>query len=211
MKRLFLLLVMGLLAVSSVMAQDEEFEIDMEDWNTFDSAEEEGAEGVFLKFMYPEEWLVSADLGEVVIASNEGALEKSNSSEETTPDEGEFLANVILLPTEYLTMFGIEGDDLETITSNLVEFFTSESDEENPTELGEVTMVEFSDELTIGRAPFEMEGIEGVLLVFPLDDELYAVMVGAGYPGELEDYELNLYGIISTLEFTGTMEDLLGQ
>ncbi|MBZ0310589.1 MAG: hypothetical protein K8I82_31310, partial [Anaerolineae bacterium] len=155
MKRLFLLLVMGLLAVSSVMAQDEEFEIDMEDWNTFDSAEEEGAEGVFLKFMYPEEWLVSADLGEVVIASNEGALEKSNSSEETTPDEGEFLANVILLPTEYLTMFGIEGDDLETITSNLVEFFTSESDEENPTELGEVTMVEFSDELTIGRAPFE--------------------------------------------------------
>ncbi len=211
MKRVFLLSLLLILAVSSVMAQDEEFDIDMTDWNTFDSAEEEDAENVFLKFMYPEEWLVAVDGGEVVIANNEGALEKANSSEETLPDEGEFLANVILLPTEYLTMIGVEGENLEEITASLVDFFTSETDEENPTEIGEATMVEFSDELTIARAPFEMEGIEGVLLVFPLSDELYAVMVGAGYPGELEDYELNLYGIISTLEFTGTLEDLLGQ
>lgn len=211
MKRVFLLSLLLILAVSSVMAQDEEFDIDMTDWNTFDSAEEEDAENVFLKFMYPEEWLVGVDSGEVLIASNEGALEKANSDEETTPDEGEFLANVILLPTEYLMMLGVEGENLEEITTSLVEFFTSETDEENPAQLGEVTMVEFSDELTIGRAPFEMEGIEGVLLVFPLADELYAVMVGAGYPGELEDYELNLYGIISTTEFTGTLEDVLGQ
>lgn len=215
MKRFTLIAVVVLvvLAISpfTALAQDEEFDIDTSSWQTFEA--EEGEDDVFVKFMYPEDWLTEVQFGGLIIASSESALEKANSEEETQPEEGEFIATIQLLPTEFLSFFEIEGDDLEAVTTEMAAFFTAESDteEEAQLEVGEVSIIEFSEELSIGRVPVTDENIEGVLLVFQLTEEVYGVAIGAGYPGELEDNELVLYGIISTLEFTGTVEDLMAQ
>lgn len=213
MKRFTLIAVLIVLAISpfTALAQDEEFDIDTSSWQTFEA--EEGEDDVFVKFMYPEDWLTEVQFGGLIIASSESALEKANSEEETQPEEGEFIATIQLLPTEFLSFFEIEGDDLEAVTTGMAAFFTAESDteEEAQLEVGEVSIIEFSEELPIGRIPVTDENIEGVLLVFQLTEEVYGVAIGAGYPGELEDNELVLYGIISTLEFTGTVEDLMAQ
>lgn len=153
----------------------------------------------------PADWVVEENIGAVMVATNQATIDNLGE----TPEPGQLVFNLMLLPIDFLDTINIPDDDLQAMAQALVGFFVSVEDGEPALDFMDVDP---PDDLpdTVALQVFEADAAQGAVWVRVLDDEILVIGFAAGYPGEVVEQQAVLRDILLSLTFAGEVEDLLG-
>lgn len=170
---------------------------------------------------YPEDWFAAenVDFPGFTIANSEELLASiMDSSTPSTVQSGEAAFQVILLPEAAMGMMGMEITEemtLADVVKLFAEGITASDDPESKTTVGEAEVIEIGEgdqKMEVGKATLtnETDKSEGYLAIFMPAEGVYAIAAAQTYTGEMTD-ELDaiFMDILSTIEYTGTGDDLL--
>lgn len=203
------------------LAQDDD-----QEWETYLSPDE------LLTFSYPADWMLldyaeeEEEMGPpfpfVVFAPDQETLDRLDMDEPFL--EGQRAMAVVILPAPFFAMMMPEALPEEPSAGDYASqvammFFGSfeeapaEGAEEDPTgglTLGEPEEVELGEDVTGGLVTLLSETDEGVVIARLLDDDLVAVIIAAGYPGEFTDDLRQLaLDVAASVEYTGTADAIM--
>jgi mono/diheme cytochrome c family protein len=188
------------------------FAQDGKDWETFTSDDET------FSFNYPKDWFVDAATESIPVpayaaANSEAALAKLISDKNEPPASGEVGLIVLLLPTDFVSMAGIElptdagpGD----LALALVKVFTAPDAGKPDPELSDPVEIELTDKITAGQVhTLETDG-EGQFTVFTINEDVIVVSWVGTAAGEFTD-EMGQLGVdfAKSVSYTGTGTDLM--
>ncbi len=210
-----------LLGPTLALAQDDD-----EEWETYLSGDE------LLTFSYPAEWLVldyaeeEEEMGPpfpfVTLAPDQETLDRLEMDEDFL--EGQHAMAVVILPAPFFTMMMPEAlpeePTAEDYASQVALMFfgnfeeaPAEGAEEDPLgglTLGEPEEVELGEDVTGSLVTLLSDTDEGVVIARLLDDDLIAVVVAAGYPGEFsDDLRQIALDVAASVEYTGTADAMM--
>ena len=215
MKRLVSILVLAMLVMVplSALAQDGPT------METFTS--EDG----HFSAMYPSDWvaaaLVDVPLPGFAVANSQDALDRLNNG---TGDlqTGEVAAQVLVLPTQFLTLLGLELPDNPTPVDTVLAFanaFLTPDPQDTTVDPASIVigepeeiMLGENEDMPAGYVIVQDNTAQGAFIVSSLDEAntLTALAIVMSYPGEFTD-ELGTIGkdITGSITYDGTADDLM--
>ncbi|MBN2304351.1 MAG: hypothetical protein JXQ72_07745 [Anaerolineae bacterium] len=179
-------------------------------------------------FMYPAGWFTSEDpstpFPAVIVANSETARDKLMSDEDSYPESGEVGLFVMLLPSAFLTLAGVEvtedmdaGDIAEALA---VALLAPDEGEEAP-EFGEPDVLELDDDMgSVGYLTLADSEADGVFSAYEIENDVLAIAYIATAAGDLsgdegsdlaEELTAILLDVVVTISYDGTGDELLMQ
>jgi hypothetical protein len=142
----------------------------------------------------------------VTLANSESGLDRYQQG--AAPESGDQALHISLTPTELSQALFIPIEQ-DASAEELSEAILTKLGEINGTEAGAAEIVTLEDgrEVAIRRAA--NDGAEGAVVLFEISEGVIALNTVVGYPGEYEAAEASALAILSSLEFGGTVEELL--
>ncbi|HLA42498.1 MAG TPA: hypothetical protein VJZ27_03625, partial [Aggregatilineales bacterium] len=196
------LLILMSMFVSPALAQDDEMAI-LE-------------VGEVITISYPADWLAEVDVaqGGIVIVNGESAREAmENTEEDAGPGEEDFAILITFLPAEFLAIMGVEITEettVEEVANLIATAMVGDGSDESAPEIGEtstVTLGEDDEEVEVGAVEITSDTLSGKLVTWIVEDTVVLVVL-AGHPDTYADFEETGLEILSTLEVSGTGEEI---
>jgi mono/diheme cytochrome c family protein len=182
-----------------------------------DKSDDFESEDGLLTLSYPTGWVASEDVGFLptfMAGTTEHALEQMNQ-DILMPESGDTMLFVMIVPSDLLSMMGMEPDsdtsivDLTTLVATA--FLTPEDPESGDVpEFGETEEVELDDEQTIGYVEFTQEYTSGAFMLRQLSDDMLVItLIGTPLDEFSEDVAAIGQQTIASVDYAGTSGDIL--
>jgi|GEM_PF-2408275 len=165
------------------------------------------SEEMMLALYYPGNWFVVEEDGNLGLVNREALMEQLNAE---VPDvqPGDVIMAVGFIPTFFLGMMGVPIDSTEALVDGMFETMleSNEGVTENDREIlryggAQIGTVSFSD---------PAQDISGLFLLAHQQDEVVVFAMAAGMLEDVTRERETLAQVVSTVEFTGTIDELMG-
>ncbi len=162
---------------------------------------------MMLSLSYPSDWFVVEEEGNLGIVNRE-ALAAQLGADQPDVRPGDVIMAVGFIPSFFLAMMGVPVDSIEAMVEGMFESMMDSNDgvSENDREVltygaTQVGTVSFTD---------PSADISGLFLLAQQQDEVIVFAMAAGKMNDILDQREMLGQVVSTVEFTGSLEELLG-
>lgn len=165
------------------------------------------SEEMMLALYYPGNWFVVEEGGNLGLVNRE-ALAAQLNSEQPDVQPGDVIMAVGFIPTFFLGMMGVPVDSTEALVEGMFE--TMLESNEGVTEIdreilnyggAQIGTVSFSD---------PAQDISGLFLLAHQQDEVVVFAMAAGMLNDITRQRDVLAQVVSTVEFTGSIDELMG-
>lgn len=166
-----------------------------------------------MRLLYPTEWTfeVPSESGSIFLYSDEAISERSNDAQF---ESNEVSVVLTFIPSDFAHLFGFTGDTLEEkltrIVDGLIIIHTDEDGMEHLS-VGEIEVAEASDEspeMALIRYSLR-DTADGMLIIWNVADDLLGAAIASTAHDELTDSESIILTIVQSVEFTGSIDELL--
>jgi len=202
-KKTLLLILITMMALPIMThAQDDDMEREI-----FESEDEN------FTFEHPAEWLVNELSAAFIITNSEAIMDSIIEGEDPPePESGDLVMTLLIMPSDFLPLLGIEGETLDELAMSLLDFTSAEADTIT-TEPDIITIIaEDDDNLTydIGYLTFvSSEGDDGMLAIYRINDDITGIAIVAAVLDELEQHQATIYDMLISANYDGTVDDLI--
>lgn len=165
------------------------------------------SEEMMLALYYPGDWFIVEEEGTLGLVNRE-ALASQFGAEEPDVRPGDVIMAVGFIPTFFLGMMGVPVDSTEAMVEGMFQTMleSNEGVTENDRQIlsyggTQVGTVSFTD---------PSEDIAGLFLITNPQEEVVVFAMAAGMMADITSRRETLAQIVSSVEFTGTIEELMG-
>jgi hypothetical protein len=163
-----------------------------------------------VSLVYPDGWTVSqAEDGSLNLSNNAAAFETTDL-ENFALQSGDVGVSILFVPTEYASLLGVSGTNLEERIAGLAALLTPGADAENPSPMtvGEIEILD--GDVPMGRVTYQNGTVsDGMVAVWEVAEDLLGVATVTAYPGELGASEESILTILRSVEFHSTIDEIL--
>jgi hypothetical protein len=162
-----------------------------------------------LTFFYPNDWFVSAQEGNLMVANREALLQETGDE---MPDiqPGDTAMVIGIMPVFFMAMMGIPTDDISTILDGMFDNVVSSN--EGSLENSSKEILEYGDR-SVATVTFDDASQEasGIFLVSHEQEEVIMFAVAYGFRSSLDRNRNDLGRVVASAEFTGDLESMMQQ
>lgn len=153
--------------------------------------------GATVTISYPEGWVSSAENGSAAFATSEEVLDMATGADLPAVESGQVVAIMLALPSEMVSFFVEEGEDVSptAIANSFVGDMASDTATIGDVE--EATLNGKSAAVVTGSE----DGTDLVLVAIDLGDGNYAIIFGATAEGEAGEIRPTIEGMAGSIEY----------
>lgn len=147
---------------------------------------------------YPDGWASNTDTGLITLASSEELITENPDS----PESGQVLTSVIVLPPEMASIFVSGGEEVSVVS--LANSFPTTFGEGSETfsEVEETTIDGKTAAILTGEIESEDAAISVVIVAIALEGDSYAIILGGTALGESDSIRVTIEAIAGSVSYT---------
>lgn len=167
-----------------------------------------------LSILFPSEWDfdTNAEDSSILLFSHDAIIERDVDAPFVSGDVSVLLT---FIPSDYADLFGFDGDSLDEKLAGIVEGFVllqTDVDGVEHLSVSDVEIIEATDDTpAMAFVTYSLlDTADGMFILWDISDDLLGSAIVATATGELADSEAVIMTIVQSIEFSGSVDALLG-